>query len=127
MKRQVILTVDDSKMVQHIVSSAIESLGYKPITANHGEAALEQLEQIGDEVALIILDWNMPKLDGLATLTAIMKHPTWSSIPVMMVTSANGQASIIAAIQAGARHYLTKPFSNQDLVTHILECLGLGG
>ena len=127
MKRRVIMAVDDSKMVLHIVSSSIESLGYKPVTANHGGAALELLERIGNDVALIILDWNMPELDGLATLTAIMKHPTWSSIPVMMVTSANGQASIITAIQAGARHYLTKPFSNQDLVTRMLECLGLGG
>jgi two-component system chemotaxis response regulator CheY len=126
MKRQFIMAVDDSKMVLHIVSSAIVSLGYVPVTASHGGTALQLLEKIGGEVALIILDWNMPELDGLATLTAVKKHPTWSSIPVMMVTSTNGQASIITAIQAGARHYLTKPFSNQDLVTRMIECLGLG-
>ena len=127
MKRRIVIAVDDSKMVLHIVSSAIETLGYKPVTASHGGMALDLLEQIGEEVALIILDWNMPELDGLATLTAIKKHPTWSRIPVMMVTSANAQASIITAIQAGAEHYLTKPFSNQDLITRMVECLGLGG
>jgi two-component system chemotaxis response regulator CheY len=120
------MAVDDSKMVLHILSSAIESLGYRPVTANDGEAALELLDQISEEVALVILDWNMPKMDGLATLTAIKEHPTWSSIPVMMVTSESARTAIITAIQAGARHYLTKPFSNQDLVTRIIECLGLG-
>ena len=77
MKRQTIMAVDDSKMELHIVSSSIESIGYKPVTANHGGAAIELLEQVGDEVALII--------------------------------------------------HLTKPFSNQDLVRRMLECLGLGG
>jgi two-component system chemotaxis response regulator CheY len=120
------MAVDDSKMVQHILSSAIESLGYQPVTASDGAVALELLEKIGEEVALIILDWNMPQLDGLATLTAIKKHSDWACIPVMMVTSESARAAIISAIQAGARHYLTKPFSNQDLVTRIIECLGLG-
>jgi two-component system chemotaxis response regulator CheY len=126
MTRRTILAVDDSKMVLHIISTAIESLGYKPLTAENGASALELLEQVGNEVALIILDWHMPQLDGLSTLTAIKQHPDWACIPVMMVTTEGARAAIISAIQAGARHYLTKPFSNQDLVTRIIECLGLG-
>lgn len=121
-----IMAVDDSKMVLRIVSSAIESLGYQPVTANNGVAALELLEKIGGEVALILLDWNMPELDGLATLTAIKKNPSWAPIPVMMVTTESERRAIITAIQAGARHYLTKPFNNQDLVTRMIECLGIG-
>ena len=123
---RIIMAVDDSRMVLRIVTSAIESLGYQPATANHGAAALELLEEVGHEVALILLDWNMPELDGLATLTAIKQNPRWASIPVMMVTTESERRSIITAIQAGARHYLTKPFSNQDLITRMVECLGLG-
>src|SRR5512142_2989551 len=111
MTRHFIMAVDDSKVVRHIISTAIESVGYRPVTANNGAQALELLAQIGGEVALIVLDWNMPQLDGLATLTAIQQNPEWSIIPVMMVTTESGRAAIITAIQAGARHYLTKPFS----------------
>jgi len=127
MTRRIIMAVDDSKMVRHIISSAIESIGYEPVTATDGAQALELLERISENVALIILDWNMPQLDGLATLTAVKQRTEWATIPVMMVTTESGRAAIITAIQAGALHYLTKPFSNQDLVTRIIECLGLGG
>lgn len=122
-----IMAVDDSKMVLRIISLAIESLGYEPVTACHGKAALELLEKVGKEVVLILLDWNMPELDGLSTLKALKQHPKWSSIPVMMVTTESEKRAVIAAIQAGARHYLTKPFNHQDLVTRMLECLGIGG
>jgi two-component system, chemotaxis family, chemotaxis protein CheY len=123
---QKIMAVDDSRMILRLVSSAIESIGYQPVTANHGKAALEMLDQVGSEVALVLLDWNMPEMDGMATLTAIKQHPRWSSIPVMMVTTESERESVIKAIQAGAQHYLTKPFNTQDLVTRILECLGQG-
>lgn len=123
---RIILAVDDSKMVLRIVSTAIESLGYRPVTASNGEMAMQLLESIGAEVDLILLDWNMPQMDGFETLTALKRHPRWNAIPVMMVTTESERRAIVSAIQAGAKHYLTKPFNSQDLVTRILECLEVG-
>jgi two-component system chemotaxis response regulator CheY len=65
----------------------------------------------------------MPNLDGLATLKAIKSDPATADIPVMMVTSEGEREQLIQAIQSGATQYLTKPFTEDDLIAHIAECL----
>ena len=122
-----ILTVDDSKIIRKVVASTIEALGYETLMACHGREALEVLEKHPDEVGLVLLDWNMPVMDGLACLKAIRADERFRTIPVMMLTTESEGARIAAAIRAGATHYLTKPFSPEALSTHILECLGQGG
>lgn len=122
-----ILTVDDSKIIRKVVASTIEALGYEPLMAGHGKEALEVLEKHVDDVVLVLLDWNMPVMDGLACLKAIRADERFSGIPVMMLTTESEGARIATAIRAGATHYLTKPFSPEALSTHILECLGQGG
>ncbi|MCA9548640.1 MAG: response regulator [Myxococcales bacterium] len=121
-----ILTVDDSMVMRRIISSSIEVMGYSPVQAKHGKEALDKLEELSASVALILLDWNMPEMNGLETLRAIKADPKTADIPVMMVTTEREKDNVIIAIQSGARHYLTKPFSQQDLVTRMMECLGLG-
>ncbi len=126
MTRNKILTVDDSRMMLRLVKNAIEVVGYEPLQAQNGRVALEILEQHVGEVALVLLDWNMPEMDGYQTLKAIKSDPRHRDIPVMMVTTESEKAKVIEAIRAGAQHYLTKPFAQQDLVTRMMECLGLG-
>lgn len=121
-----ILTVDDSMVMRRIIASSIEVMGYNPVQAKHGKEALDKLEELSTSVALILLDWNMPEMNGLETLRAIKADPKTADIPVMMVTTEREKDNVIIAIQSGARHYLTKPFSQQDLVTRMMECLGLG-
>ncbi len=121
-----ILAVDDSRMMRKILSGTIEMLDYEPLTAGDGVEAFEVLEANGDEVALILLDWNMPRMNGIDTLIKLKSDKRYADIPVMMVTTESEKSNVIRAIQAGAQHYLTKPFSPQDLSTRIMECLGLG-
>ncbi len=121
-----ILAVDDSKMMLRILSGAIEMLGYEPLKATNGKEALEVLKEHSGEIVLILLDWNMPEMNGFETLKALKEEDAYQTIPVMMVTTESEQKNVIQAIQFGAKHYLTKPFSQQDLVTRIMECLGLG-
>lgn len=121
-----ILAVDDSRMMQRIISGAIEMLGYDALLAGNGKEALEVLETEKDEVALILLDWNMPEMNGYETLKALKADDRLKDIPVMMVTTESEQKNVIQAIQSGAKHYLTKPFSQQDLASRIMECLGIG-
>ena len=121
-----ILAVDDSRMMLRIIAAAIEMLEHEPLQAANGKEALAVLEHAHQDVALVLLDWNMPVMDGLATLKAIRADDRFSSIPVMMVTTEGERENVVAAIKSGANHYLIKPFSQQDLATRILESLGHG-
>lgn len=121
-----ILAVDDSRMMIRLIRGAIEAMGYHPLEATNGRIALEVLEQHTGQVALILLDWNMPEMNGIETLRALKANPKLSHIPVMMVTTESEQAAVVEAIRTGASHYLTKPFAQQDLVLRMLECLGRG-
>jgi len=68
----------------------------------------------------------MPVMDGLSTLRAIKSDERHSEIPIMMVTTECEKQRVVEAIKAGAQHYLTKPFTVQDLSVRIMECLGEG-
>lgn len=125
MKRK-ILAVDDSMMMLRIVSGAIEMLDYEPLRARNGKEAVATLGEHGNDVALVLLDWNMPEMNGFETLQFIKNDPRYKDIPVMMVTTESEKQRVVEAIKAGASHYLTKPFTPQDLATRIMECLGLG-
>ena len=122
-----ILAVDDSRMMLRIICGSIEMLDYEPLKASNGREALEVLETNSDDVALILLDWNMPEMNGIETLKALKESDKFRDIPVMMVTTESEQKNIIMAIKEGAKHYLTKPFNQQDLAVRIMESLGQGG
>ena len=127
LEKKKILAVDDSKIMLKIIASSIEMLSYEALKAANGKEALEVLSREAERIALILLDWNMPEMNGLDTLLAIKAEPRFQEIPVMMVTTESEQKNVILAIKAGARHYLTKPFNQQDLAVRIMESLGLGG
>lgn len=122
-----ILIVDDSRIIHKIVGGVVEMTGYEPITASNGEEAIEMLRKHPDDVALVILDWNMPVMNGIDCLKEIKSDPELSDIPVMMLTTESERERMTLAIREGAAHYCTKPFTPEDLATKILECLGLGG
>lgn len=120
-----ILTVDDSRMIRVIISNTIESLGYIPLEAANADEALAVLENQYHEIGLILLDWNMPGMNGYDLLAEIKNHSLYRKIPVMMVTTEGERHNVLKAIQAGAENYLTKPFTPEDLSTKILECMGM--
>ena len=119
-----ILSVDDSAVVRKIIKSVIGVLGYDFIEAEDGEDALLLLETEYNDIGLILLDWNMPGLSGYEVLRALKKDERYKNIPVMMVTTESEKSNIVSAVRAGAANYLTKPFSNEDLLTKIMECTG---
>lgn len=121
-----IIAADDSRMMLRIITNVIRMLDYEPLDAGDGEAALTLLEEHGGDVVAVLLDWNMPKKNGYETLCAIKGDERFQHIPVMMVTTESEQGNVVRAIQAGAKHYVMKPFSQQDLATRLMECLGMG-
>ena len=118
-----ILSVDDSRLIRKIMTGPIQALGYDILEASDGLECLDQLHAHPEEVELVLLDCNMPNLDGMETLKAIKADPALSSIPVMIVTTEGEREKMIRAIKAGASQYLTKPFTEDDLLTKMMECL----
>lgn len=119
-----ILSVDDSSIIRKIIHSAGEILECEMEEAENGHAALRKLEESDEPVDLILLDWNMPGMNGLELLRFLKSDPKYLNIPVMMVTSESEKSSIIKAVQAGAANYLIKPFTIEELVKRMMECLG---
>jgi two-component system, chemotaxis family, chemotaxis protein CheY len=120
-----ILTVDDSIAVREIIKNALDVLGYESLEAENGVEALRKLHENTGEILLILLDWNMPEMDGITFLRTIKQDPDFKNIPVTMVTSENEKGKIITAISEGAKNYIIKPFTQEELIKKILESLGI--
>jgi len=121
-----ILSVDDSVIIRKIIRNGVELLDYELVEAGDGLEALDILEQSSVDISLILLDWNMPGMDGFEFLQKVKEMATIKHIPVMMVTTESETENIIKAIQAGAINYMVKPFSIEELTKKILECIGEG-
>ncbi|HXP91357.1 MAG TPA: response regulator [Fibrobacteria bacterium] len=121
-----ILSIDDSNSIRHAVHKMLDVIGAEFFEASDGQDGLEKLEQIGP-VDLILLDMEMPRLDGIGFLEAVKKDPRWKDIPVIVVSSIAQRERMIKAIQEGAKQYLTKPFTSEQLLTKVVDALGLDG
>ncbi len=104
------IIADDSITMRRILQNMLEEVGGpEALTADGGDVVLELLNQHQD-VGLILMDWNMPCIDGLQCLRHIRSNPKTEDIAVVMVSSEALRERIIEAIQAGATNYLMKPF-----------------
>jgi len=121
-----ILAVDDVLLIRKLIRRTVEALGGQLYEASDGIEALLTLDKNEGKFDLIILDWNMPKMDGFEFLNRIKSKDRYKGIPVMMATTESEKDKIVKAIQAGASNYLIKPFTERELTKKILECLGLG-
>jgi two-component system chemotaxis response regulator CheY len=121
-----IMSVDDSVTMRKIIGRVVSMLGYELLEAANGVEALAILEKDHTDVALVIMDINMPEMDGIAALEAIKANPELKSLPVMMVTTDSDRNRIIQAVRSGAVNYVTKPFSHDDLASKIAAALGAG-
>ena len=104
-----ILVVDDSRTMRAALRRALEEIGYRAIEeAAHGLEALEKLRAAPFD--LVLLDLDMPEMDGRETLAAIKSHPDWKVIPVIIVSGSGQESNAISCIAAGAEDFLNKPF-----------------
>ncbi|GAB5053723.1 response regulator YycF [Pediococcus parvulus] len=111
---QKILIVDDEKPISDIVKFNLTKEGYEVIKAYDGEEALEKVED--EQPDLILLDLMLPKIDGLEVARRVRaKH----SIPIIMVTAKDSELDKVVGLELGADDYVTKPFSNRELVARV--------
>ena len=121
-----VLSVDDSGVMRRIIGRTVDVLGYGFLEAANGLEGLEVLARHHADVALIILDVNMPEMDGFQFLEKVKANPDFKAIPVMMLTTESERGKIIQAIKAGAVNYICKPFTPEDLTVKITDSLGTG-
>lgn len=121
-----ILAVDDSAIIRKIIRGTIESLRYDLLEASDGMEALDILEKNSSDIKMILLDWNMPGMNGIDFLKAVKSHKFYKHIPIIMITTESEKESIIKAIQAGVSNYLLKPFKAEELTKKIMDSFGKG-
>lgn len=113
-----ILVVEDEKKLVAILKGYLEQAGFSVVTASDGEQALTVFRH--EKPALVLLDLNLPKLDGLDVCRALRKE---SNVPIIMVTARVEEADRLIGLELGADDYITKPFSPREVVARVRAVL----
>jgi two-component system chemotaxis response regulator CheY len=117
------LVVDDSRAMRSILTRLLGGLGFDVAQAGDGAEALQVLDA-GSRPDVILVDWNMPVMDGLTFVKAVRNRDELRDISLMMVTTESEQGQIVRALAAGAHEYVIKPFTD-EVIAEKLALLGL--
>ena len=116
-----LLVVDDNSMNRIMLSRYINKLGYGSILAENGRQALDKLQ--GEPFDLVLLDVEMPEMDGYQVLEQLKADPRLHDIPVIMISAVEELESVAKCIELGAQDYLPKPFNPVLLRARLTACL----
>ena len=114
---KVILTVDDSRTMRHMLSLALVDAGFEVLQAEDGIHGLEVLESKVPDV--IVTDINMPRLDGYGFIEGVRANPMHRAIPILVLSTESSVEKKMRARDAGATGWIVKPFSPDKLVDAI--------
>ena len=123
MDRLKILVVDDEERMRKLISDFLKIKGYETVEAGDGEEAIDVFFA-DKEIALIILDVMMPKMDGWEVLKTVREH---SKVPVIMLTARTEETDELKGFEYGADEYISKPFSPKILVARVEAILRRSG
>lgn len=123
--KTVLIVDDDDMMLQMAEFILKKDTEYKILKANSGMQCLRLL-QAGENIDLILLDIQMPGMDGIKTMELIQKHDYWKKIPVIFLTASSDRNTVLRAGKLGAAGYVKKPFEPNDLLQRVIFALELG-
>lgn len=112
------LLIDDSRTVRAVVGKILRDEGLEVVEAANGREGLDRLRDSPD-VGLVLVDWNMPVMNGLEFIAAVRADPAHDPVRIMMVTTETEQGQVVRALAAGANEYLMKPFTREVLVAKL--------
>src|SRR3989441_5501653 len=117
-KTQSVLVVEDEASIASFVSLYLKNAGYTVRTASTGGEALTDVA--ADQPALIVLDLNLPDIDGIEVCRRLRKN---ADVPILMLTARDEDVDKIIGLEVGADDYLTKPFNPRELVARVKSVL----
>jgi CheY-like chemotaxis protein len=117
-----ILVAEDNPLNRELLREILESESYEVIEAENGQEALAKLNKTLPD--LILLDINMPTMDGFAVIRAIREDPRWDRIPVLAVTAYAMRHDRVRVLAAGFDGYLAKPIESSAVIGAISGCIG---
>ena len=120
-KNKTILIIDDVEENIYILERRLISEGFKVHSANEGEKGLQILQK--EPIDLILLDINMPVLDGITILEGIREDSSLSHVAILMVTANEDVSMALKCLKKGACGYITKPYSMEQMNQQIEHCL----
>lgn len=120
-KNLTVLVIDDIEENCELLARKIEAEGYSVVTAHDGQQGLDQL--LNHHIGLILLDIEMPVMDGVTMLAHLRDDPATRHIPVIMVTATEDMTVALSCLNKGACGYITKPYDMEQLTTQINNCL----
>jgi two-component system chemotaxis response regulator CheY len=110
-----VLLVDDSATMRRIQVTQLSNLGVTDVVqAVDGEDGLAKLAE-NMPLQYVLLDWNMPNMDGMTLLKEIRKDATYKGVKIIMCTSESEKGKVVEALKAGANNYIVKPFTPETL------------
>ena len=113
-----IMIVDDDPQIRRVLRTALVAQDYEVVDARNGEEALEKMRD--ERLDLVILDMNMPRMNGLETCRIIRSS---SDVAIIMLTVRDAESDKVEALDAGADDYMTKPFGSPELLARIRAAL----
>lgn len=116
------LIVDDSATIRKVIGSMLRKMKIEVREAENGQVAIESCEE--DMPDFVMLDWNMPVMNGLDFLIALRQTPGGEDPKVILCTTENDFSHITQAMSEGANEYIMKPF-NEDIIREKLEIVGV--
>ncbi|ASQ29787.1 chemotaxis sensory histidine kinase [Campylobacter avium LMG 24591] len=121
-----VLLVDDSKMDRTLMHKALEPLGVSTLEATNGVEALEIIKSNDKEVDAVLIDIEMPKMDGYTLAGEIRKYSKYRNLPLIAVTSRTSKTDRLRGVEVGMTEYITKPYSSEYLENVVRKNLKLG-
>jgi two-component system chemotaxis response regulator CheY len=118
------MVVDDSRAIRLILTRILSQLGFEVSQAASGNEALTLLPTQGDQLTLILVDWNMPGISGLEFVRQVRCDSSLASVVIVMVTTETEIEQMVIALEAGANEYVMKPFT-KEIIEDKLCLLGL--
>jgi CheY-like chemotaxis protein len=113
-----ILVVDDEKMTSRTMTMALEAVGYRTVTAESGQTGLDAA--IAEHPSLIMLDYNMPGMDGITTLRKLRQDAWGKQVPVIIASNVYDVDIINAIIELGVQDYVLKADVNLDQIVDLV-------
>ena len=120
-----VLVVDDDSDIRELIIWKLAQAGYRTMAEADGEAGLAAAGGAGGESPdLVLLDWTMPKMSGIAVCAAMRANPATAAIPIILLTARAQETELTRGLAAGVDDYIVKPFSPREMLSRVQAILG---